>query len=87
MNIDGSGVRRVTQTEFSRNGDHFDWYYSFDAPHWLMDSKHIVFDFETGTYDNSRGQVNVTTDLYVINADGTDMQRLTTDQASSLLKK
>ncbi len=86
MNIDGSGVRRITQTTFSRNGDHFDWYYSYGAPHWLMDSKHIVFNQETAVYDKLQGQVNVATDLYVVNSDGTDMQRLTTDESSSLLK-
>jgi Tol biopolymer transport system component len=87
MNIDGTNVRRLTQVTFSRNGNHFDFYTNYDAPHWLEDSKHIIFQYEIWTYDPSQGLPVPSEDLYVMDVDGTGMQRLTYDGTSELLKE
>lgn len=87
MNIDGTNVRRLTQVTFSRNGDHFDFYTYYDAPYWLKDSKHIIFQYEINTYDPNQGIPVPSDDLYVISIDGTGMQRLTYDGYSELLKE
>lgn len=87
MNIDGSNVRNLTNVTFRRNGDHFDYYTTYDCPEWLNDSKHIVFQFERDTYDTSLGRPVPSMDLYVMKIDGTGLQQLTNDGRSVLLKR
>jgi len=67
IGVDGTGRKQIVRPTAQ-------WY--FHSPHWSPDAKHIVL---TGT---ERGLATLNTDLYVVNANGTKLTRLTATYAT-----
>jgi Tol biopolymer transport system component len=67
VNLDGSGVTRLTQPPGTRKRTQYDW---SEDPNWSPDGTRIVFD---GARDETDGYGHI----YVINADGTGKRQLT----------
>jgi Tol biopolymer transport system component len=87
MDNDGRNVRQMTQcVGCQRHGDHFDYYTMDNAPRWIKDNKHIIFQRDSYNYNHSTKQYTQEQDLYLMSIDGPALQNLTNDGASSLLK-
>ena len=70
MNADGSGVVRLTHSSGSSN-----------EPSWSKDGKQIVFQSTRGAVDPASFKFD-DVDLYVMNADGSNVIRLTNDNTA-----
>jgi Tol biopolymer transport system component len=88
MNIDGTNVRQLTHCiGCQRHEDHFDKYTMDDKPMWTKDGKHILFERQVWTYNHDIRDYAMQEDIYIINADGSGLQKLTKDGISSLTKR
>ncbi|MCX6142503.1 MAG: hypothetical protein NTZ35_04715 [Ignavibacteriales bacterium] len=87
MNVDGTGVKRLTFAQLGfRSGNYYDAYTMDEFPRWLKNGTHILFERSTYHYNQASGELAVTPDLYVIRADGSGLQYLTNNGNSSLSK-
>jgi Tol biopolymer transport system component len=67
VNVDGSGVKRLTQPPRTRKRTDDDW---FENPSWSPDGNWIALD-------GARKETGRAPEIYVIRADGTEKRRLT----------
>jgi Tol biopolymer transport system component len=88
MNTDGSNMRQVSYcVGCQRHGDHFDAYTMDDKPLWTKDDKHILFERQDYTYNHDARNYTMREDIYIINIDGSSLQKLTDNGISSLTKR
>lgn len=86
--INGTIMKQVTHcVGCQRHGDHFDAYTIDDKPLWTNDGKYIIFERQVWTYNHEVRDYAKEENIYIINTDGSSLQKLTDDGISSLTKK
>lgn len=87
MDSSGSNIKQLTKeiTSAKDNG-HYDYYTMDDAAIWISDNEHVIFEHQYWQWNSGINDYTSTSDLYIINKDGTGMQKLTDNGLSSLLK-
>jgi Tol biopolymer transport system component len=58
-----------------------------DKPLWTKDDKHILFERQDYTYNHDARNYTMREDIYIINIDGSSLQKLTDNGISSLTKR
>jgi hypothetical protein len=88
MDINGNNVIRLAKGLTSlKNGDHYDYYTMDNCPSWLIDNTHIIFERNYQQYDNNIHHYANTYDLYIVNKDGTGLQKVSDNGTSTIFKK
>jgi len=89
MNLDGSNIIQLTEAIIDKReeDEYYNIYTRDNRPRWTKDGEYILFHRETWLWENDKRNYNDTYDLYIINKNGSNMERLTNNGMYRLFKK